>query len=270
MGSISKWNSKKADRYVALKEGDVLCANQIGKGQDYYSEKRNNIYRSGHEEPLKGGSTMKGNIKKLAVFVFIATIAMFIAVGMASAGSTLFHPIRGHYVVTGAGHNFVSTTGFDANYKPNPCPQDVPAEMCIFFQDIMIFQGDYTFNKDGTGTFTQLNRGIETPPLQYNIKIITYEFIYTKTSEHRFTYQLKPGTYIKAEFIAGGQTGQTAYFDVDGFCEGVLSQDSQNLNVSCGPPNLLLTAVDISTTPATKLPVQTLWSESIVGIRVTE
>ena len=207
---------------------------------------------------------MKGNIKKLAVFVMIVAIGMFTVVGMASAGKTLFHPIRGHYVVTGAGHNFVSTTGFDADYKPN-CPQGEP---CIFFQDIMIFQGDYTFNKDGTGTFTQLNRGIETPPLQYNIKKITYEFIYTKTSEHRFTYQLKPGTYIEAEFIAGGQTEQKAYFDMDGFCEGVLSQDSQNLNVSCG--NLLLTAVDISTDPAIRLPVKTLWSESIVGIRVKE
>jgi len=209
---------------------------------------------------------MKANIKRLGVFVLIATIGIFMAVATASAGSK----IRGHYAVTGAGHNFVSTTGFDQDYKPNPCPQGVPAEMCIFFQDIQIFQGDYIFNKDGTGTFTQLNRGIETPPLQYNIKIITFEFIYTKTSEHTFTYQMKPGTYIKAEFIAGGQTGQTVYFDVDGFCEGVLSQDFQNLNVSCGPPNLLLTAVDISTTPATKLPVQTLWSESIVGIRVTE
>ncbi len=213
---------------------------------------------------------MKGNIKRLAVFVIIAATMMFMVMATASAGSTLFHPIRGHYVVTGAGHNFISTTGFDANYKPNPCPQGVPAEMCVFFQDIMIFQGDFTFNRDGTGTFIQLNRGIDTPPLEYNIKMGTYEFIYTKTSEHRFTYQLKPGTYMKAEFIAGGQTGQIIYFEGDGFCEGVLSQDFQNLNVSCGPPNIIFTAVDISTTPPTKLPVQALLSQSIVGIRVQE
>ena len=213
---------------------------------------------------------MKRNIKKLTVFTIIAAIALFMAVATASAGPTLFHPIRGHYVVTGSGINIVSTTGFDQNYKPNPCPDPPDGCVSMVFQDIQNLKGDYIFNKDGTGTFTELNRGIDTPPLEYNIKVGSFEFIYTKTSEHRFTYQLKPGTYLKVEFIAGGQTGQTAYFDVDGFCEGVLSQDFQNLNVSCGPPNLLLTAVDISTTPATKLPVQTLWSESIVGIRVKE
>jgi hypothetical protein len=176
--------------------------------------------------------------------------------------------IQGHYAVTGAGHNLVSTTGFDANFKPNPCP---PAgNPCLVFQDIQIFSGDYTFNKDGMGSFTQLNRGIDTPPGEYNIKVATYEFIYSKTRQQKFTYQVKPGTYVKAEFIAGGQTGQTIYFEADGFCEGVLSEDGLNLNVSCGPPNWLLTAVDTSTTPATKLPIQALFSQSIVGIRVHE
>jgi hypothetical protein len=46
MESISKWNSKKADRYATLKEGEVLWANRIGKKEDYYSEKRNNIYKN--------------------------------------------------------------------------------------------------------------------------------------------------------------------------------------------------------------------------------
>jgi hypothetical protein len=175
--------------------------------------------------------------------------------------------IQGHYAVTGAGHNVVSTTGFDANFQANPC---LPGNPCLVFQDIMMFSGDLTFNKDGTGSFTELNRGIDTPPLEFNLKVATYEFIYTKTSEQRFTYQLKPGTYEKVEFLAGGQTGQTIFFEVDGFCEGVLSQDGLNLNVSCGPPNFILTAVDISTTPATKLPIQALSSQSIVGIRVKE
>lgn len=136
------------------------------------------------------------------------------------------------------------------------------------FQDIQIFSGDYTFNKDGTGTFTQLNRGIDTPLLEYNVKVGTYDFIYTKTSERTFTYQLKPGTYLKVDFTAGGQTGQTVYFEVDGHCEGVLSQDLQNLIVTCGPPDFVLTAVDPSS--GAKLPIQGLMSQSIVGILVHE
>ena len=33
-----KFNSKEADRYVTLKGGGVLCANQIGKKEDYWSK----------------------------------------------------------------------------------------------------------------------------------------------------------------------------------------------------------------------------------------
>jgi hypothetical protein len=211
---------------------------------------------------------MKRIIKKFVVLVIISVITIFMAVAMASARPTHFGPIMGHYVVTGAGHNFVSTTGFDANYNANPCPgPDFPFG-CVSFQDIQIFSGDLTFNKDGTGHFTQYNRGIDTPPGEYNIKEGNYDFIYTKTSPRTFTYQLKPGTYMKVAFTAGGQTGQTVFFEVDGHCEGVLSQDSQNLVVTCGPPDFILTAVDPSS--GAKLPIQGLLSESIVGIWVNE
>jgi len=210
---------------------------------------------------------MKGYIEKPAVLVIIAAIAMFMAVVMASADDHHWK-IHGKYAVTGSGNNLVSTTGFDKNYNPNSCPTPAPPFGCLVFQDIQILQGDFILNTDGTGTFTELNRGIDTPPLSYNIKVGTYEFIYTKTTEQRFTYKLKPGTYLKVVFTAGGQTGQTIYFEGDGFCEGVLSQDWQNLNVTCGPPDMIFTAVDPST--GTKLPIQALLTQSVVGIRVKE
>jgi len=46
MASISKWNSKKTNGYLAFKGGDVLWAYRIGKKEDYYSEKRNSIYEA--------------------------------------------------------------------------------------------------------------------------------------------------------------------------------------------------------------------------------
>lgn len=211
---------------------------------------------------------MKEIIKKLALFGIFFAIVVFIIGGMASAELKRARPVMGHYVVTGSGHNFVSTTGFDADYKPNPCSQEVPAEMCITFQDTMIFQGDLIFNKDGTGTFTLLDRGIDTPPLAYNMKMGAYEFVYTKTGERTFTYRLKPNTYMKVEFIAGGSTGQTVFFEVAGHCQGVFSQDFQNVIVTCGPPDFILTAVDPAT--GAKAPVQALLSESLTGIRVNE
>ena len=218
---------------------------------------------------------MKGNIKKLAVFVIIATIAMFTAVAMAwdkgHDGDHWKHFIWGKYAVTGSGNNLVSTTGFDKDYNPNPCPPTPPPFGCVVFQDIEIFSGSLTFNKDGTGHFKQINRGIDTPPLAYSLKAGDYDFIYTMTSERTFTYQLTPGTYFQVVFLAGGQTGQTTNFVGDGYCEGVFSQDFQNVIVTCGPttspPDFTMTAVDPS---GNKLPIQAILSQSVVGIAVNE
>jgi len=212
---------------------------------------------------------MKRNSKKLVVLGIIAAITMFSVTATAWDHK---HGIQGHYAITGAGHNLVSTSGFDNNYNPNSCTPPNPPFGCLVFQDIQIFSGDLTFNKDGTGSFTIINRGIETPPGAYNVKTGDYEFIYTMTSDRTFTYQMKPGTYMEAQFTAGGQTGQIINFEVDGQCEGVLSQDLQNVIVTCGPttspPDFILTAVDPNT--GTKLPIQAILSQSIVGIGVLE
>ncbi len=59
MSSISKWMPKEAGSYVGLKGGGVLCANRIGKKEDYYSQKQHNIYCSRFNKQLKGGSNEK-------------------------------------------------------------------------------------------------------------------------------------------------------------------------------------------------------------------
>ncbi len=217
---------------------------------------------------------MKVNIRKLTVFVVVAAIAMFMAVCMASAKSTLtgFGPIMGEYAVTGSANNLVSTTGFDNDYNPIPCPANGnPPFGCLAFQDIQIFSGKLTFNKDGTGSIIEINRGVDTPPTPpaYSLKRLEFNFIYTKTSPR--TFQLTPSTSIKATFLAGGQTGQIINFEVDGHFEGVLSQDQQNVIITCGPTtspiDFILTAVDPE---GNELPIQTILSQSIVGIRVNQ
>ena len=212
---------------------------------------------------------MKGNSKKLAVLVVIIVIGLCATVAMAWDNKPGF---KGHYAFTGAGHNLVSTTGFDNNYNPISCPTTPPPFGCLVFQDIQIFSGDLTFSKDGTGTFTIINRGIETPPGAYNVKTGDYEFIYTMTSDRTFTYRAKPGTYLEVKFVAGPQKGQIVTFEVDGYCKGVLSQDLQNVIVTCGPttspPDFILTAVDPDT--GNKLPIQGILSHSIVGIAVNK
>ena len=68
---------------------------------------------------------MKGNVRTLAVFV-ISLVTMFVMAGTASAGPTY---IKGIYALTG--FTSCSTGGGPAG--------------------VSISEGDYTFNKDGTG-----------------------------------------------------------------------------------------------------------------------
>ena len=58
---------------------------------------------------------MKGNMKKLVLFVVIATIAIFTVVAMATAGDNHQNAIRGQYAATGGGTCFLAHCGFD-NY----------------------------------------------------------------------------------------------------------------------------------------------------------
>ncbi len=46
--------------------------------------------------------------------------------------------------------------------------------------------------------------------------------------------------------------------------------DGRTITASCGPPGLILTAVDPTTNPVTKLPVQVLCCFSQVGLCVEE
>ena len=86
---------------------------------------------------------MKGNIKKLAVFVMIAAIAIFTVVAMASAGPPFYRALRGQYAATGGGTAILAPLGFGSNLTPNGPPG------AYMFQTFSI-EGVYTFERDGT------------------------------------------------------------------------------------------------------------------------
>ena len=97
------------------------------------------IQKSGTtNESLKGGSTMKGNIKKLSILVGIPIMALFIVVVMASAGPAIPYGIKGVYAVTG----FTSCSVGGGPAGPG------------------IMEGDYTFRNNGTGSATGWIRNI--------------------------------------------------------------------------------------------------------------
>jgi len=89
---------------------------------------------------------MKGNIKKLAVFVIIAAIALFTVVAIALADDDVGkNHLQGEYGVTAVVSCLIAPFGFNDNLTPiNPASASSNSHT---------LQGISTFNRDGTGSF---------------------------------------------------------------------------------------------------------------------
>jgi hypothetical protein len=209
---------------------------------------------------------MRGKIRRLAVFVMIATIGMFMAVATASAGSPGHYAIQGQYVFTGTGSCLVSPTGF-TDYVPN--------NPDLAFLSMEIFEGVYTFEKDGSGTFQDVSRFVGVPPGgSIDIANVTWRFKYKMIDRHRFTKYLEPGTYPpypQIDWIAGPNSTSpfpTNYFYVEGACDGVVSNNGETITITCGHPILMFTLCDPSQPPCVLTPFQSYCTFSHVLTRV--
>ena len=187
---------------------------------------------------------MKGNGKKLAVFVIVAALAVFMAVATASADPKDDHALKGQYAFSGPGHCVVSPAGFGENYIPN-----VPE---IVFASSQIWEGVYTFNRDGSGSIRASHSTFDHPSLAIGMANVSWDFTYKMIDKNRFQTSLPKGNYDKVEFTAGlncdpkGENCATLYFDVVGPCDGVVSRDGDAIIITCGPPTkLILCAPDM-------------------------
>jgi hypothetical protein len=180
---------------------------------------------------------MKGNGKKLVVFVIVAALAVFMAVAPASACG--LHPIdnaiKGKYAATGSGQCTTAVEGFEAGLTPKGNYWSVGTSTFIAV---------YTFNLDGTGSMEGINRIMSLPggftridnvdvpndkPMGIVIDPYSYEFTYTVTDEGLITFTVKPGTFQ----LGGGACA-------DGIPKhGVISRDGKTIVIECGPPKLL-------------------------------
>jgi hypothetical protein len=196
---------------------------------------------------------MKGNINKLAVFVVIAAIAMFMTVAMASADDQ--YTIQGKYAFTGAGNCLIQPPG------------GVPP-----FLSPMIADGVYTFDGLGSGTIHYVARFVDYPPGVINIAKEAWEFKYKSTDWPQFfTEYFEPGTYPRLDWIAGPNSGSTNYFNVNGSCDIVASLTGDAVNITCGHQNILtLTLCDPSKPPCSPIPFTASCSWSHVGTRIGE
>ncbi len=183
-------------------------------------------------------------MKKLAVFVMIAAMAMFIPGPMATAddheGKPTHHGIEGVYAVTG----FSSCT------------------TSLLYPGI--FEADYTFRHDGTGSAEGFNRGIN--PTGGGFSTFTADFTYEVTHEGRITFDYHGvgNKVVKTNPVTNEVLWEVTWDRGPG--RGVISPDHKTITITCGPPVVL--KVIESTNPG--LPENTTAScvTTAVGMRL--
>jgi hypothetical protein len=183
------------------------------------------------ENPMKG---------KIAVFVSIAALAMFIAAPMASASGYDFWwrmLIRGEYVFTGSGACTLAPTGFKENFTPK--------DPGLAWMGPNFWAGVYTFNSNNTGKMEAHQVYHDGPPFYgAGAANLSWEFTYEMDGPE-ITFTLIPHTY-SLEYTLGPNTRvlpkvvppSLAYFDKP--WTGRISPDGRTLFVFYGVPMKLV------------------------------
>jgi hypothetical protein len=155
---------------------------------------------------------MKGKIKKLALFVMIAAMAIFMAVAAASAWWPFRYAISGQYAVTGF----------------SSCDPASPG----------IMEADYTFRLDGTGSIRGVGRSLPGSPDPPRALRADFEYTVTKEGRIEFQYPNPPGGFKVGVVDEFGNF--TPFMTLDGApSHGVISPDGNMITISCGPPVFL-------------------------------
>ena len=190
---------------------------------------------------------MKGNIKKLFVFVMIATIAMFTAVATTSADSQVWNSIQGNYAFTGSNTCLVAPFGFNSNLQANPPPGSPPGTSGVWVTDFQSWEGSYRFYYNGTGELNILDHDFGATPGAAGSVSIYWKFNYTVTDNGKITFTLVPNTY-KSLWLTGPLTGTASYANVQGSWDGAVSPDGKTIIITWGTP-LIFYLTDSTYTP---------------------
>jgi len=183
---------------------------------------------------------MKDNIKKLAVFVMIIALAIFMAVATASAdGQKYRKTLHGEYAFTGSGAGTLALTGFNENFTPKD-----PGSA---WMGPNFWEGVYTFNRNGTGKMDAqqcYHDGPNAPvPYSSGCADISWEFEY-EICGGEITFTFIPTTYSLV-YTAGPNVGALPPINTPSFTEfdqpwtGRISPDGKNLFVFYGGPFLI-------------------------------
>lgn len=170
---------------------------------------------------------MKDNIKKLAVFVMIIALAIFMAVATASAGDHKWkRVIDGDYAVTGTNSCVIAPAGFIAGY---------PGDNWQTIQGYIL--GIFSFHPNGKGEFRSRVAG----SLQFTPESPQPPALFDAPFDYNFTYKVTGDGVISFDVIPCA--GIPGSWNNDGPNEGVISPDGQSLIVYCST-SVILTQCD--------------------------
>lgn len=180
---------------------------------------------------------MKDNIKKLAVFVMIIALAIFMAMATASADGLKYRKtLHGEYAFIGSGACNLAANGFD-----NLIPNEGPAWMGPNF-----WEGVYTFNRNGKGKMESqqcYNEGPDSAvPYSSGCALLSWEFEY-EMDGGAITFTFIPRTYSLV-YTVGPNTAfppitTPSLTEFDQPWTGRISPDGKNLFVFYGGPFII-------------------------------
>lgn len=193
---------------------------------------------------------MKGNIKKLAVFVSIAWI--FTLVTIASAHEPKGKKgLEGEYAATSVCYSLSSSS------------QDFLTTLVVSpgtaFNSFATSQTIWTFKSDGTGTVQGTQAGIN-PSVSASIAELSWQITYEITDDGTITTNFPPGTPGVATYTAGPLAGFKVKVDTLPQ-SGMVSQDHKTITLGTVTP----VASTIKTYTPTGVLVSTIYGISSCG-----
>jgi len=186
---------------------------------------------------------MKGNSKKLAVFVMIAAITMFSAAATAWDGDNYWnYLIRGDYAVTGFNNCLFAFNGFKGEGTGTFY---IPSEDPLWQNGFGSLEAIMTFDGHGNGSYKGWIHsnwvGVPTffgPPEQASLAQVNIKFKYKVGEGGQITFKTEDCDYVLCGPVVNGTCqGSNTYFRIPPYY-GVISPDGMNINITLGPPVL--------------------------------
>jgi hypothetical protein len=162
---------------------------------------------------------MNRNIGNLSVIVTITIIVPFMLFACATTSPFVPQPIKGQYVGTGEGMCLLAPLGFKPDLTPS-CTNTPQGPACPGIIQTWSGEGVYSFNADGTGSFTALVQFVTESfrgpsgivPPSAGVQKLSARIHYNVTNEGRITITADPGTYV-SEWISGPMAKKIYHID---------------------------------------------------------